>query len=182
MSRVVMSRTAMRRTTMQAEFTVRQLVLALLLVAPVLAMADSKSAMQIELDAIVFKENGRFHPGIVEECSVQEDLRQAMTNLIKVPRRKASASADRRHVTLRVDKIGTLGSVGRVGTEIGVTAILAGQDTGPLFLCRDRPPFRPTHCARINHCARQIAEDAVNWLNKLPPAPSTQSQSNQAAL
>jgi hypothetical protein len=142
-------------------------VVALMLVAPALLAADSASTAPIAVDAIVFKENGRFDPKIVAECGIEEELRDAMNQALRRKASRRSATAEPWHVTLRIDKIGNLGSVGQAGTELGVTAIWAGHDTGRLIVCRDRvSPFRPTHCGRIAHCARQIADDVVAWVAK----------------
>lgn len=61
--------------------------------------------------------------------------------------------------TLRIDKVGTLGSVRQFGTEIGVTVIPAGQTTGQLSMCQARyKPFQLSACERIDECVEKIAK------------------------
>jgi hypothetical protein len=152
-----------------------RMALALMLVAPALAVAHSKAEAPVELDAIVFKENGRIDAKVVAECDIEQELREAMKSVLprKRSRRTSSTDVESRHLTLRIDKIGNLGSVGQAGTEFGVTAILSGHPTERLFLCRARVPLRVTHCGRISHCAMEIADDVAKWLNKLTPTHGT---------
>lgn len=134
---------------------------ALLFAAPPSTAADSKPP--IRLEAIGYKENGRLDPKIVAECNIEQDLRGAMNYVLA---RQASTGTPR-GVTFRIDKAGNLGSMGLAGTELGVTAIPAGRDTGQLFLCQKKASvFNASHCSRVTECARKIAEDVVDWMNR----------------
>lgn len=166
-------RIKMRRETRMA---VRlRLGLALVLIGPALALADSaKSRSPFEVDAVTFKENGRFTAKIVDECRIEQELRDAVaesnvTARRERPRRSSSTSVEPRHVTLRIDKVTNMGSAGELGTELGVTATPAGRDTGQLFLCQAsarRAFLRLSHCSRITYCAEKIAKDIATWVDK----------------
>lgn len=158
------------RTMKKRDFYAGQLALVLLVLGPSWVAADSKKPVPLELDSVSFKENGRFHEKIVAECNIESNLRSSLEDLNKKLRRKASKRVPPPapiHLALRIDKVGNMGSVGRAGTEIGVTAIMVGSDKSRLFLCGDSgipgPGLRLTHCARTTHCVQQIAEDVVNW-------------------
>lgn len=147
------------------------LLLSIALLAPTLATADVKSAPPIQLDAVVFKENGRLDARIVAECDIEEKLRAALAYELRHQSRR-DAPAEPRSVTLRIDRVDKVGDPGpptpRNGTELGVTAIPSGHATGQLFLCRKMlSPFQPSHCSRINECTKKIAGDIMSWLHRL---------------
>ena len=142
------------------------LALGFALIAPALTMADPEKPTPIRLEAVVFKEGGRFNPKMVADCNVEQDLRDAMTRALGKPSRPSDRNFEPRGLTLRIDKLDTLGSLGQLGTQVGVSAILTGREPN-LFLCQERAPFAMTHCGRITHCAKDIANDVATWLTKV---------------
>lgn len=155
---------------LDAGFAIRvRLGFALLLGVPVVATADSSVAVPVEVDAVVFKENGRIAPQVVAACPIEDQLRRAV-RAANSRRQVKKSGLEPRHVTLRVDKLGNLGSLGSIGTEFGVTAIPAGREAGQLFLCQDNSrAIRTNHCERITYCAERFAKDISLWLGRTKP-------------
>ena len=154
---------------MKLDLAVRNVGCALLL-APMMAFAGPKSPVFV-LDGITFKENGRLHEKIVAECNVDGALSKAVDRVLRRRQFLREARVAQLHLSLRVDKIANLGSSGRAGTEIGVTAIPANRDSERLFLCRKQlSPFQLSHCDRINECTKEIAEDVANWAKQFDAA------------
>jgi hypothetical protein len=142
------------------------LTLASLFIASAVNASGDKLVALVQVDAVVFKENGRLDPKVVAECDIEQALRKEL-DYVQRDKKSRGTAAEARGVTLRIDKIGNLGSIGRAGTELGVTVIPRGSDTGPLLLCQAKTtPFQLSHCERITDCVRKISDDIVDWARR----------------